>query len=705
MSFLHPLILTAGLLAVSIPIIIHFIRRRRRPIEWAAMRFLQDALRKRRRRLRLEQLLLLLTRCLLVALLAIAIARPTSHGGSGSQLGKHVLVIDNSIASAWRDAAGVSELERSLDAAREHLRTLDPSQGDSVGVVTMGSPGESLVWPPSPDLDAARRALDRIKSTDSRASIAALREAIGSLNEDENESRLNVDLFSSWQGVNPVELFAEANIAADSVRILGEFQSEDVRSNAGISSMTVTTPTVVGSSLLAPQTRVQGTVTRTGKLDAETVGIELIAYPGGAIAGTTSARFETGETETNWTAGIEDSALIGGRGGRVSVIAKLEDDANPNDNSAGVVLARRRELRVGVVERLPIRGDVTPGTWVLAALSPDDRAGIDSFRIDPASLRSIPAGSVDALFVLEPDRVSDAGWSRITELLDRGGLVVITPGSSGATLGWSERLSSLVSSDISINTDAGLREDRIGLQPQRPSGLLESLGSEFSDLIGTVQVSRRLMLNYSDNATVAMFDETNDPFAIETPGRNENGTCIVFASAFDISWTDLPARPIFLPIVQEIARRGSGRGLDTIAIAGQPGANPPTTLGVDRWIYDEEISGEESPIGTPGSLAGVRIGVGIDGELVRTLVVRPDTTAAGTVFAARTELEDAMAEAFPGAEIIDDSITSASESESPRRASAWGDRLALLILTICVVFAIFEALLARIASHPDKGAA
>src|SRR5207244_4246545 len=61
--------------AVSVPIIIHLLNRRRfRIVTWAAMRFLLTAERKNSRRMRLEQLLLLVARCLLVLLIILAMA-------------------------------------------------------------------------------------------------------------------------------------------------------------------------------------------------------------------------------------------------------------------------------------------------------------------------------------------------------------------------------------------------------------------------------------------------------------------------------------------------------------------------------------------------------------------------------------------------------------------------------------------------------
>ena len=67
----------AGAAAMAIPIIIHILNRRRfKTVTWAAMEFLLRAMRKNRRRLRFEQWVLLATRCALVLLIGLALARP-----------------------------------------------------------------------------------------------------------------------------------------------------------------------------------------------------------------------------------------------------------------------------------------------------------------------------------------------------------------------------------------------------------------------------------------------------------------------------------------------------------------------------------------------------------------------------------------------------------------------------------------------------
>ena len=69
--------------SMSIPVIIHLLNRRRfKIVNWAAMRFLLAAQKKSSRRMRIEQLLLLAVRCLIVLLLVLAMASVTGWAES-----------------------------------------------------------------------------------------------------------------------------------------------------------------------------------------------------------------------------------------------------------------------------------------------------------------------------------------------------------------------------------------------------------------------------------------------------------------------------------------------------------------------------------------------------------------------------------------------------------------------------------------------
>lgn len=76
MSFAHPLFLIA-LAGMLVPIILHLLNRRHaKLLDWGATQFLLGSLVSRRRRLLLEEMMLLAMRCLLCALAVLVVARP-----------------------------------------------------------------------------------------------------------------------------------------------------------------------------------------------------------------------------------------------------------------------------------------------------------------------------------------------------------------------------------------------------------------------------------------------------------------------------------------------------------------------------------------------------------------------------------------------------------------------------------------------------
>lgn len=86
MSFVHVSILGLGSLFVALPVILHLaMRQQPKHLIFPAMRFLRQRESTNRRRLQLRQWILLLSRCLLILLMALALARPSvSSGDTGS---------------------------------------------------------------------------------------------------------------------------------------------------------------------------------------------------------------------------------------------------------------------------------------------------------------------------------------------------------------------------------------------------------------------------------------------------------------------------------------------------------------------------------------------------------------------------------------------------------------------------------------------
>ena len=81
LTFLNGAFLFAALAAL-LPLVIHLISRRRvTTVDFSSLRFLKELERKKIRRVRLRQILLLVIRSLVLLFVALALSRPTLSGG------------------------------------------------------------------------------------------------------------------------------------------------------------------------------------------------------------------------------------------------------------------------------------------------------------------------------------------------------------------------------------------------------------------------------------------------------------------------------------------------------------------------------------------------------------------------------------------------------------------------------------------------
>ncbi len=135
-AFLNPLLLL-GLIAVLIPPIIHLLNRRRFDVvDWAAMQFL-DVGSRTRRKLFLEELLLMLLRMGLIALFVMALAAPKINSSwladlAGRSNRDLMLIVDGS-ASMGLVTEEATQQQHAVRFAEDLLDALQP--GDGVGLI------------------------------------------------------------------------------------------------------------------------------------------------------------------------------------------------------------------------------------------------------------------------------------------------------------------------------------------------------------------------------------------------------------------------------------------------------------------------------------------------------------------------------------------------------------------------------------------
>ena len=150
MSFLYPLFL-AGMIAVGVPIVLHMIRRHtRKRLPFSSLMFVRTTAPRLRNRSRLENLPLLILRCLLLCLLAIAFARPlfsTQVPERTARAGRRIVVLLDTSASMRRTGLW----DRAVEQVRSVVNDLEPSDRLSLMTFDTGTRTQTGFeqWAPS----------------------------------------------------------------------------------------------------------------------------------------------------------------------------------------------------------------------------------------------------------------------------------------------------------------------------------------------------------------------------------------------------------------------------------------------------------------------------------------------------------------------------------------------------------------------------
>ncbi len=153
MSFLNTILL-GGIAALAIPLLIHIFNKRRfRTVHWGAMHLLAPILKKNNRRIRIEELLLLLLRIAIPVLLALCLARPVLTGVKkfeGDEKTSTVFVLDDSF-SMQDGTAARSNFSRARDEVIATIKAL--RDGSDASVLLMGGSPQGLAPEPTHDLE------------------------------------------------------------------------------------------------------------------------------------------------------------------------------------------------------------------------------------------------------------------------------------------------------------------------------------------------------------------------------------------------------------------------------------------------------------------------------------------------------------------------------------------------------------------------
>lgn len=172
MNFLNPFALL-GLAAASIPVLLHLLNLRKlRTIEFSTVQFLLELQQTRVRKLKMQQILLLILRTLVVLFAVFALARPTIPGSlpllSTTSRTSVMILIDNSGSMEASDGGG-QRLAQAKKAARQIIEGL--RDGDEVVVLPMTGLDASASIDFTRTFQVALDQVERVRCTDGTANV------------------------------------------------------------------------------------------------------------------------------------------------------------------------------------------------------------------------------------------------------------------------------------------------------------------------------------------------------------------------------------------------------------------------------------------------------------------------------------------------------------------------------------------------------
>ena len=603
MNFLNPLFLF-GLAAAAIPVLIHlFTRRKPREVRFPSLEFLAEVNQSEIRRLRLKQWLLLALRTLAVALLAMAMARPSMKGGAagrGAAASTLVALVDVSGSMGAPDAEGRPLTATARRVVESLLATLGPA--DELLLV----PYDRAVHPLSekPLADAARlRAAAQALTPSASATdhVAALELAGRALAQSR---ALNRELFwiSDFQRTG----FGGAPAAGGSglerppgpwneVRVYLVPLTPRSRANAALT----------GASLAPSADPTQPPALEVGAVSFDAVsgsGSQDFALEARELARAGDARGAAQGSDADGSALAPGDASLGrgfvslgarGEGHTLLPLTRapetggevlLPDDALALDNRCVFAAGRAGTLRV------VLREDGPPSPLRLALEAGSPASGLSVRALDASQLAQ-GVGDADLLVVGDVERLGSSEMQRLLDFHRAGGGVLLVPGTRADLAFWNDLLHQLGAGTLGPDTPAG-GPGAAGsgaawrlLRAVTGHAVLDGFPTRPGEPLTQARFTRVPEFTPAPGARVLLrFDDAHAALV-------EAGRVLVLATPLDAARSDFALSGAFLPLVHQAARV-LARG--TAAPSLHPGDTWSAPASAEWRIEDE--AGRDVPV-------------------------------------------------------------------------------------------------------------
>lgn len=540
MTFLNPLYLL-GITAGIIPFLIHLLYRRRlKVIEFSSLEFLKRIEGRKTRWFRIREMLLLILRCLAVVLLALAISRPVLKSTGFGSLSSHarassVFILDNSY-SMGRMEKGKSSFSRAKTIAEEILKLMD--KGDDASLILVSDISRPVFENPVHDKHLLRGAIMdaalSARGTDFRPSLET---AMAMLQSSRNLNR-EVYLFTDMQR-SGFESFSRGGVQGSKGKRLYVFDSSARRGgyNIALENLVLADPLLFQGgrvefiATLRNYSQRDVNVSLLSRLDGREMGVKEVSIPA------TSSR------TVELAFSVEERGLHYLR-------AEIGKDDLTADNSRLISFKIPGEVKVALILDKPLakRG------YVETALSP--QKGLSMFNpktFSKGELSSINLKDYSVIALLGIKSVTSADVLRLTNFVQKGGGLVIALGPSADIHFYNSVLLPKLTS-AKLRQGQPVTKDKTFFLRVTYSDNTHPIFSQFRDNdkgdLSIARVYNRLVCT-GTSGVIARFSDGTPFIVVSKAGK---GKVILSAIPFDGSFSDLPLKAIYVPLIHRIFR-------------------------------------------------------------------------------------------------------------------------------------------------------
>ena len=585
MTFGAPLFLLAALAGLA-PVVIHLIHRQKaKEIRFSTLRFLRLSVRKSRRRKYVDDALLLAARVAALVLVALGLARPAvsglralAGGGKGVAL---AIVVDNS-ASMGQTDQDQPRFETARRAAEQILAT--HAEGDPVALLFTGGPPDRALGRLQHSHEAVRQALEQAKPSYERADLAArLLEARKLLDQADSavkEAYVVTDNQAvGWEGLKAKAdddgatgpRKGEAPVVVVNVR-------GDPMLNAALQDIRLQSP--------APATGVPVRVSvevRSASPVPQQKHVELY------LDGVKQAVSPTLSVPTGGTVRHE-FRLVPDRGGvHKGEVRLTEDDASPLDNRLFFALSVDQQIPVAVIK--PRREEIAyaeDSFYLERALAPDS-PGAGAVRVvsmtpeeaagnGPRGARSL--GEFAVVYAVNLPAPAAELAARLRSYVHGGGRLVWICGDNVEPDAYNA-MNLLEQGELLPAPLEPAQKTANAQGDGTPIGFLDKDYPPFApltepaSLYRSVQIYQYVPMKWgprSAGRVLARLDQ-GQPLMVEL--KVGEGSVLLLGTGVVSPWTNLPLKPLFLPLFARLTFHLAGAEADRPPVlAGSPAVIP-----------------------------------------------------------------------------------------------------------------------------------